>query len=262
MTSLRDEIPRPSQQKARTGHPPRRMANDDDQVGHSPQIARTGATDVVSTGHGASGPGAGAENLLERAHRSRRKGAEVFRRTVRIACERREEIDPIIERNAEHWRMDRMAAVDRNLLRAGVAEFLGFPRPQAVVINEALEIAGDSRRRNRCSSSTEFWTASPASWGEEKQVSAKNAKCADLRHTPSSLRCKTIWYNVRYEKGKCYIYSKGQLVIPAELRRKHGIKAGTKVCFLEDQFGRIILQPVTEDYIARVRAVLPGGRSW
>ena len=38
--------------------------------------------------------------------------------------------------------MDRMAAVDRNLLRAGVAEFLGYPdTPRAVVINEALEIA-------------------------------------------------------------------------------------------------------------------------
>jgi len=60
----------------------------------------------------------------------------------RIACDRREEIDQIIERNAEHWRMDRMAAVDRNLLRTGVAEFLGFPKtPRAVVINEALEIA-------------------------------------------------------------------------------------------------------------------------
>jgi N utilization substance protein B len=60
----------------------------------------------------------------------------------RIACDRREEIDQTIERNAEHWRMDRMAAVDRNLLRTGVAELLGFPKtPPAVVINEALEIA-------------------------------------------------------------------------------------------------------------------------
>ena len=59
-----------------------------------------------------------------------------------IAAERGAEIDQLIERNAEHWRMDRMAAVDRNLLRAGVAEFLGFPEtPPAVVINEALEIA-------------------------------------------------------------------------------------------------------------------------
>ena len=60
----------------------------------------------------------------------------------RVACERREEIDQLIERNAEHWRMDRMAAVDRNLLRAGVGEFLGFPdTPRPVIINEALEIA-------------------------------------------------------------------------------------------------------------------------
>jgi N utilization substance protein B len=60
----------------------------------------------------------------------------------KVAFERREEIDQLIERNAEHWRMERMAAVDRNLLRTGVAEFLGFPdTPRPVVINEALEIA-------------------------------------------------------------------------------------------------------------------------
>jgi len=60
----------------------------------------------------------------------------------RVASERTAEIDELIERHAEHWRMDRMAAVDRNLLRAAVAELLGFPAtPRAVVINEALEIA-------------------------------------------------------------------------------------------------------------------------
>ena len=52
--------------------------------------------------------------------------------------------------------------------------------------------------------------------------------------------------------------SKGQLVIPAELRRKHGIKAGTKVKFLEDQYGRIVLQPISEEYIDRVRGCLRG----
>ena len=60
----------------------------------------------------------------------------------RVALERGPEIDKLIEQHAQHWRMDRMAAVDRNILRAGVAEFLGFPvTPKAVVINEALEIA-------------------------------------------------------------------------------------------------------------------------
>jgi len=53
--------------------------------------------------------------------------------------------------------------------------------------------------------------------------------------------------------------SKGQLVIPAELRRKHGIEAGTRVKFLEDQFGRIVLQPITEDYIDRVMGCLAEG---
>ncbi len=60
----------------------------------------------------------------------------------RVAMDRRAEIDGLIERHAENWRMDRMAAVDRNLLRAAVAELLAFPAtPRAVVINEALEIA-------------------------------------------------------------------------------------------------------------------------
>ena len=60
----------------------------------------------------------------------------------RIATDRAEEIDKKIETHAEHWRVERMAAVDRNILRAGVAEFLGFAdTPKPVVINEALEIA-------------------------------------------------------------------------------------------------------------------------
>jgi N utilization substance protein B len=60
----------------------------------------------------------------------------------RTAMDRTAEIDSLIERHAEHWRMDRMATVDRNVLRSAVAEFIGFPStPHAVVINEALEVA-------------------------------------------------------------------------------------------------------------------------
>ena len=60
----------------------------------------------------------------------------------RFAMERYAQIDKLIESHAEHWRVERMAAVDRNILRAGVAEFLCFPKtPKPVVINEALEIA-------------------------------------------------------------------------------------------------------------------------
>jgi N utilization substance protein B len=60
----------------------------------------------------------------------------------RVASDRSAEIDQLIERHAENWRMERMAAVDRNVLRAAVAELLAFPTtPRAVIINEALEIA-------------------------------------------------------------------------------------------------------------------------
>jgi N utilization substance protein B len=60
----------------------------------------------------------------------------------RAATDRTAEIDGLIERHAEHWRMERMATVDRNVLRSAVAELMGFPAtPRAVVINEALEIA-------------------------------------------------------------------------------------------------------------------------
>jgi N utilization substance protein B len=60
----------------------------------------------------------------------------------RIAQDRTAEIDAHIEKHAEHWRMERMATVDRNVLRAAVAEFLGYPQtPKPVVINEYLEVA-------------------------------------------------------------------------------------------------------------------------
>jgi len=60
----------------------------------------------------------------------------------RVATERKEEIDGLIVRHAQNWRLERMAAVDRNLLRAAVAELLGWPnQPAPIVINETLEIA-------------------------------------------------------------------------------------------------------------------------
>jgi N utilization substance protein B len=51
-------------------------------------------------------------------------------------------IDEIISQYAEHWPLDRMAVVDRNILRQGVCELLWLgDAPPKVVINEALEIA-------------------------------------------------------------------------------------------------------------------------
>lgn len=50
-------------------------------------------------------------------------------------------IDDRIRTRAEHWRIERMAIVDRNILRLAVYEFLFSDTPHTVVINEALEIA-------------------------------------------------------------------------------------------------------------------------
>ncbi len=52
-----------------------------------------------------------------------------------------ETIDERIRTRAEHWRIERMAIVDRNVLRLAVYEFLFEETPHTVVINEALEIA-------------------------------------------------------------------------------------------------------------------------
>jgi N utilization substance protein B len=51
------------------------------------------------------------------------------------------EVDDCIKRHAEHWRMERMPAVDRNILRLAVYEMTHEATPAAVVIDEALELA-------------------------------------------------------------------------------------------------------------------------
>ena len=52
-----------------------------------------------------------------------------------------ETVDDKIRTRAEHWRIERMAIVDRNVLRLAVYEFLFEETPNTVIINEALEIA-------------------------------------------------------------------------------------------------------------------------
>ena len=59
----------------------------------------------------------------------------------RVAVDRQEEIDELLKEHSQHWRLERMPAVDRNLLRMAVAEMLGYKgTPFPIVINEALEI--------------------------------------------------------------------------------------------------------------------------
>ena len=58
---------------------------------------------------------------------------------VRGTLKHNEAIDEKIRTRAEHWRIERMAVVDRNVLRLAVYEFLYRDTPNTVAINEALE---------------------------------------------------------------------------------------------------------------------------
>jgi N utilization substance protein B len=59
---------------------------------------------------------------------------------VRGVAARRRAVDEAIERVSTNWRLDRMAKVDRNVLRLAVYELLETDVPVKVVINEAIEL--------------------------------------------------------------------------------------------------------------------------
>ena len=60
---------------------------------------------------------------------------------VRGAVEHGADLDQRISRHAEHWRLERMPAVDRNILRLAVYELTFVGTPAAVAIDEAIELA-------------------------------------------------------------------------------------------------------------------------
>jgi transcription antitermination protein NusB len=59
---------------------------------------------------------------------------------VRGVAKNRRAVDDTIERTSTNWRLDRMARVDRNVLRLAVYELLRTDVPVKVVINEAIEL--------------------------------------------------------------------------------------------------------------------------
>ena len=75
--------------------------------------------------------------LVHPAGNSREYATELFRHVL----ENDDQIDELISRFARHWRLERIASVDRNVLRMAIAEFLFTDTPNVVVINEAVEIA-------------------------------------------------------------------------------------------------------------------------
>jgi len=90
--------------------------------------------------------GVGADETI-RVHFEREPESEpdiqaFSERLVRSTLGHLEEIDELIAELCHNWSLDRLAAIDRNLLRLGVAELRSEPStPGAVVIDEAVELA-------------------------------------------------------------------------------------------------------------------------
>jgi N utilization substance protein B len=89
--------------------------------------------------------GTPAEQALELFWRNLGEGQEdrdFASELVRGVASDRARIDELIRKASTHWRLERMARVDRNILRLGVHELLALPDvSRKVTINEAVELA-------------------------------------------------------------------------------------------------------------------------
>jgi transcription antitermination protein NusB len=91
--------------------------------------------------HGAADPEPFADEFWAR-HPVDRETREFAEALVRGTKQNQEKVDQLIGQCAENWDLERMAVVDRNLLRVAVYELLWQPDvPAKVAINEAIEIA-------------------------------------------------------------------------------------------------------------------------
>lgn len=90
-------------------------------------------------------PGLAPEEIrrfVERRLRGERKLCEFAEFLIAGVHANQPRIDDLISGVAENWRLDRMAAIDRNILRLGAFEMLFCPDvPAKVAINESLELA-------------------------------------------------------------------------------------------------------------------------
>jgi len=96
------------------------------------EVAQSDIEEVLRTFWTANLPGAEGATDATKAF-----AEELVRMTVGNLAK----IDPLITETAGHWRLSRMAALDRIILRLAIGEFLHGETPRNVVINEALELA-------------------------------------------------------------------------------------------------------------------------
>ena len=93
-----------------------------------------------------SRPAPGIEDVFERVSLNfdLQEGARAFAKELVCGVAHcRDAVDERIARHSRHWRVERMAAVDRNVLRLAAYELIHTDTPDSVVLNEAIELARD-----------------------------------------------------------------------------------------------------------------------
>jgi transcription antitermination protein NusB len=73
--------------------------------------------------------------------RAQKSTREFANQLFESAVARAGEVDPIISAHAQHWRIERISAIDRAILRLALCELRTMGTPAKVVINEAVELA-------------------------------------------------------------------------------------------------------------------------
>jgi len=111
-------------------------------TGTSRRRARELAFRVLYQADVAGGTLAEAWELRKEEERPGKEASALVGDVIGTLDARREEVDEILRGAAEHWTLERLAATDRAVLRAAVAELLARSgTPARVVLDEAIEIA-------------------------------------------------------------------------------------------------------------------------
>ena len=81
------------------------------------------------------------DTLYDEQSESKPAPDEFVEKLVKGVVENIAEIDRRLSQHAEHWRIERMPAVDRNVLRLAIYEMMALDTPPPVAIDEAIELA-------------------------------------------------------------------------------------------------------------------------
>ena len=110
------------------------------------------------------------------------KTRDFANKLVNGTLEKIEAIDDVIRTRAEHWHIERMARVDRNVLRLAVYEFLHHDTPDNVAITEALEVT----RRFSSFEATQFINGILDSIKKDLEEKSSDANPDEMSHASSN----------------------------------------------------------------------------